>query len=458
MISSHEFDRYVQVFEKLGSGSSSSVFSATWHAKQVALKCFTDADDDASNVRKEIEIMRAIDHPSIVKIYGACMSPLCLVLELVHGGSLHEVLHCSSAGRSMALDEHSAVSIATDIACAMTYLHELKPNKIIHRDLKPHNVLIEKDSFRAVLADFGVSRAVRTSLKTERIGAGTVNYMAPCLFTDGKADEKVDVYSFAMILYETCTGIIPWKGKHPMAIASLVTSGKRPELSSLLSLKTTRDISRLIEECWHGDPAMRPAFREITSRLETHRLHRIARSSTSKYASHRAEDAPVSRLARAASSIDPSRAHAHASPIAAKSNAPPRTASAAARAHRSRSSSPRAASSSSRPETSSSTSPNRVSSARTVVVRIGFSASNRAPRFNPPTCACAASATRMLGARVAASARASSGSTQTSARGAYLDANARRTSSFAIIAPRVVVAFGSPIARARRRCGGGARV
>ncbi len=268
MISPQEFDRYVQVFEKLGSGSSSSVFSATWHAQQVALKCFTDADDDASNVQKEIDIMRSINHPSIVKIYGACTSPLCLLLELVHGGSLHEVLHCSSAGQSVALAENSAVKIARDIADAMAYLHELKPHKIIHRDLKPHNVLIEKDSFRAVLADFGVSRAVRTSLKTERIGAGTVNYMAPCLFTDGKATEKVDVYSFAMILYETCTGIIPWKGKHPMAIASLVTSGKRPALSSTFNVSD--DIVALIKECWRGDPAARPTFRAITSRLDAH--------------------------------------------------------------------------------------------------------------------------------------------------------------------------------------------
>jgi len=268
MISSQEFDRYVQVFEKLGSGSSSSVFSATWHAQQVALKCFTDAADDASNVQKEIDIMRSINHPSIVKIYAACTSPLCLLLELVHGGSLHEVLHCSYAGRSVALAEKAAVKIARDIADAMAYLHELKPHKIIHRDLKPHNVLIEKDSFRAVLADFGVSRAVRTSLKTERIGAGTVNYMAPCLFTDGKATEKVDVYSFAMILYETCTGIIPWKGKHPMAVASLVTSGKRPALSSTFNVSD--DIVALIKECWHGDPAARPTFRAITSRLDAH--------------------------------------------------------------------------------------------------------------------------------------------------------------------------------------------
>ena len=263
MLSPEEFQRYVQVFEKLGSGASSCVYSATWHARRVALKCFTD-DDDASNVQKEIEIMRAIDHPSIVKIYGACMSPLCLVLEIVHGGSLHEVLHCSSAGRSVALSEKSALKIANDIAEAMTYLHELKPNKIIHRDLKPQNVLIEKDTFRAILADFGVSRAVRTSLKTEKIGAGTVNYMAPCLFTDGKADEKVDVYAFAMILCETCTGKIPWKGKHPMAIASLVISGKRPSLPSNVREET----KQLIEDCWADDSKDRPAFREILKRLE----------------------------------------------------------------------------------------------------------------------------------------------------------------------------------------------
>jgi hypothetical protein len=266
-ITSDEFERYVQVFEKLGSGGHSTVYSAKWNERQVALKIMHD-ESDRMTLQSEIEIMRAVNHPSIVKIYGACSSPMCLMLQIVHGGSLHEVLHCSTAAEAP-LAETQTLRIARDISSAMTYLHELNP-KIIHRDLKPQNVLIEQDTLRALLSDFGVSRAVRTSLSPSSLGAGTVNYMAPELFDDGRADEKVDVYSFAMILCETLSGKQPWKGIQPVRIASTILGDSeatsRPPLPPNVSEFTTE----LIRACWHRDSERRPAFREILTALDRH--------------------------------------------------------------------------------------------------------------------------------------------------------------------------------------------
>jgi serine/threonine protein kinase len=266
-VTSDEFERYVQVFEKLGSGGHSTVYSAKWNDRQVALKIMHD-DCDRITLQSEIEIMRAVNHPSIVKIYGACSLPMCLMLQIVHGGSLHEVLHCSTIGEAP-LAEDKTLGIARDIASAMTYLHELSP-KIIHRDLKPQNILIEQDTLRAILSDFGVSRAVRTSLSPNSLGAGTVNYMAPELFEDGRADEKVDVYSFAMILCETLTGKQPWKGIQPVRIASRVLGDSeetsRPPLPSNVSEFTTD----LVRACWHRDPNLRPSFRQILTALDRH--------------------------------------------------------------------------------------------------------------------------------------------------------------------------------------------
>lgn len=268
-ISNDELDRYVQVIERLGAGGHSSVYMAKWGERQVALKMLHD--ENASSMQSEIEIMRAIDHPNIVKIFGACQSPACLILQIVHGGSLYEVLHCSPNRRGVGLAEDKALPIARDIASAMTYCHELTP-KIIHRDLKPQNVLIEQETLRAYLADFGVSRQVSTRLNTNSYGAGTVNYMAPELFGDERADEKVDVYSFAMILYETLTGKQPWVGLNAVRIASILlenaTETSRPALPPSAELNLRASTLELIQKCWRFDPRSRPSFREILTELE----------------------------------------------------------------------------------------------------------------------------------------------------------------------------------------------
>lgn len=264
-IASDDFEKYVHIFEKLGSGGHSTVFSAKWRERHVAAKIMHNLEDPAM-LQSEIEIMRTIDHPSIVKIYGACLSRNCLLMQIVHGGSLHELLHCSGSAPAP-LDEHKALRIARDIAQAMTYLHGLEP-KIIHRDLKPHNVLIEQDTERTYLADFGVSRAVQTSLSLSSLGAGTANYMAPELFGDERADEKVDVYSFAMILYEMITGTQPWKGIHPVKIAATVitgSNGPRPDLPETI---ISPAVAALVRECWKFQAKKRPTFPEILSSLE----------------------------------------------------------------------------------------------------------------------------------------------------------------------------------------------
>lgn len=269
LIDADEFERYVHIFEKLGGGASSSVYSARWHTKLVALKMLHSTEDGGSAMLSEIEIMRSIDHPSIVKIYGACMEPTCLILQIINGGSLHEILHCSSAAADVRLDESQAVRIARDVASAMTYLHELKPKKIIHRDLKPQNILIEAPSMRAYLADFGVSRVITTSLRTTTtIGAGTVNYMAPELFGDGSVDEKVDVYSFAMIFCEMLTGQVPWKGIHPVRIAALTIDDETGETRPKLPESVSDSTEALIQQCWTYDSRLRPSFRDILSELD----------------------------------------------------------------------------------------------------------------------------------------------------------------------------------------------
>ena len=99
------------------------------------------------------------------------------------------------------------LTVAVDVADAVDYLHNSCDPKVIHRDLKPQNVLVDVRG-RAKLADFGIARRFRTTfLDTKNHAIGTLNYMAPELFGDGKGvDVSCDAYSFAMIAYEMFTG------------------------------------------------------------------------------------------------------------------------------------------------------------------------------------------------------------------------------------------------------------
>jgi len=157
------------------------------------------------------------------------------------------------------------LTVAVDVADAVDYLHNSCDPKVIHRDLKPQNILVDVRG-RAKLADFGIARRFRTTfLDTKNHAIGTLNYMAPELFGDGKGvDVSCDAYSFAMIAYEMFTGSEPWRELAPMQIAMTVgVEGRRP----LLPDACPADYAALICQCWSHDPAARPNFREIKREL-----------------------------------------------------------------------------------------------------------------------------------------------------------------------------------------------
>ena len=226
-----EFDMRIVLLEPLGQGASGVVYRAALvnpASRDVAVKLLHRGGVGATRpqlveFRREIDILRSLDHPRIVKLLGACLAPprMSIVQEFVDGGSLHEVLHSSEhdsvrdganfdAGGGTSLSKISfraQLTVAVDVADAVDYLHNSCDPKVIHRDLKPQNVLVDVRG-RAKLADFGIARRFRTTfLDTKNHAIGTLNYMAPELFGDGKGvDVSCDAYSFAMIAYEMFTG------------------------------------------------------------------------------------------------------------------------------------------------------------------------------------------------------------------------------------------------------------
>ena len=290
-----EFDARIVLLEPLGQGAYGVVYRAALvnpASRDVAVKLLHRGGVGATNeqlgeFRREIDMLRGLDHPRIVKVLGACVQPprMSIVQEFVDGGSLHEVLHNSqydtvhdganfgSEGSSFGSEgSHGRVTkskisfraqltVAVDIADAVDYLHNVCDPKVIHRDLKPQNVLVDVRG-RAKLADFGIARRFRsTFLDTKNHAMGTLNYMAPCLFGDGKdVDISCDAYSFAMIAYEMFTGEEPWKTLSAMQIAMTVgVEGRRPTLPD----SCPSDYAALISACWSQDPNDRPDFRDV---------------------------------------------------------------------------------------------------------------------------------------------------------------------------------------------------
>ena len=259
----------VILHEQLGAGAFGTVFKGEWGGHTVAVKvlqtAYSSNSRELDSFRQEIAVLSGLRHPNIIAFLAACTIPpdVCIIEELAEGGSLHTRLHGPSGSsdrcRPLPLDE--VIQVGIDVAQAMVYLH---PN-IVHRDLKSQNVLLDADG-RAKVCDFGIAKFKdRTFVSTVNGQAGTPAYMAPELFDGANATEKVDVYSYAILLWECMTGKVPWGHiPSPMQIIYYVgVLNQRPKMPPTAHEK----LKILIEDCWSNDPRARPTFESILTTL-----------------------------------------------------------------------------------------------------------------------------------------------------------------------------------------------
>ncbi|KAK9289697.1 hypothetical protein L1049_007856 [Liquidambar formosana] len=215
---------------------------------------------------REVNMMSKVKHENLVKFIGACKDPLMvLVTELLPGMSLRKYL---ISIRPKQLDLHVALGFALDVARAMDCLHA---NGIIHRDLKPDNLLLTANQKSVKLADFGLAREESV---TEMMTAetGTYRWMAPELYStvtlrQGEKkhyNNKVDVYSFGIVLWELLTNRMPFEGMSNLQAAyAAAFKQERPSLPEDIS----PDLAFIIQSCWVEDPNMRPSFNQIIRML-----------------------------------------------------------------------------------------------------------------------------------------------------------------------------------------------
>ncbi|KAI4318946.1 hypothetical protein MLD38_032599 [Melastoma candidum] len=260
---------------KIGEGAHGRVYEGRYGDRIVAVKvlnCGSTLEERTTlenRFAREVNMMSRIKHENLVKFIGACKDPLMVIVtELLPGMSLRKYL---TSIRPRVLDLDVSIKFALDIARAMDCLHA---NGIIHRDLKPDNLLLTANQKSVKLADFGLAREESV---TEMMTAetGTYRWMAPELYStvtlrQGEKkhyNNKVDVYSFGIVLWELLTNRMPFEGMSNLQAAyAAAFKQERPTLPEDIS----PDLAFIIQSCWVEDPNMRPSFSQIIRMLNTY--------------------------------------------------------------------------------------------------------------------------------------------------------------------------------------------
>ncbi|XP_077225178.1 putative serine/threonine-protein kinase SIS8 [Tasmannia lanceolata] len=254
----------LQIGERIGLGSYGEVYSADLNGTEVAVKKFLDQDfsgDALEQFRCEIKIMLRLRHPNVVLFMGAVTRPpnLSILTELLPRGSLFRLLHRPN----IQLEEKRRLKMALDVAKGMNYLHTSHPT-IVHRDLKSPNLLVDKN-WVVKVCDFGLSRLKHHTFLSSKSTAGTPEWMAPEVLRNEPSNEKCDVYSFGVILWELATLRMPWSGMNPMQVVGAVGFQNRR-----LDIPTEVDpmAAQIICDCWQSDPNLRPSFAQLMAPLK----------------------------------------------------------------------------------------------------------------------------------------------------------------------------------------------
>lgn len=207
-----------EILEHIGSGGMADVYKARCHKlnRYVAIKVLRrEYCDNESFVRKftvEAQSTAGLTHPNIVNIYDAGNEDGIhyIVMELAEGMTLKRYIR-----RYGRLSARETVDFAIQIASGLQAAHE---HHIIHRDIKPQNILVS-DRGTIKVTDFGIARAATGDDTISSSAMGSVRYLSPEQARGGYADERSDIYSLGITIYEMATGKVPFDGENTVAIA-----------------------------------------------------------------------------------------------------------------------------------------------------------------------------------------------------------------------------------------------
>ena len=209
-----------ELIEKIGEGGMAVVYKAKDRLlnRYVAIKIlrpeFTQDEQFLDSFKRESQAAAGLQHPNIVSIYdvGRTGNINFIVMELVDGRPLSDFIKENGH-----LDYKTTIDIAKQVASALAIAHK---HQIIHRDVKPHNIMITSDGV-ATLTDFGIARAVSKATMvadTSKI-IGSVHYFSPEQARGAYVDERSDIYSLGIVMFEMLTGRVPFDGETPVEVA-----------------------------------------------------------------------------------------------------------------------------------------------------------------------------------------------------------------------------------------------
>lgn len=261
------------VGSKIGEGAHGKVYKGKYGDKIVAIKVLNSGSTPEERATlearfiREVNMMCRVKHDNLVKFIGACKEPLMVIVsELLPGMSLKNYLNSI---RPSQLDIHTAIGYALNIARALECLHA---NGIIHRDLKPDNLLLTANRKKVKLTDFGLARE-ETVTEMMTAETGTYRWMAPELYSTVTLQRgekkhytnKVDVYSFGIVLWELLTNKMPFEGMSNLQAAYAAAFKQvRPPFPE----ETPQELVFIVQSCWVEDPTLRPSFSQIIRMLD----------------------------------------------------------------------------------------------------------------------------------------------------------------------------------------------
>lgn len=239
----HILDNRYKILEKVGSGGMASVYKAQdiLLDRIVAVKIlhskYASDHDFVVRFRQEAQAAAKLSQPNIVNIYdvGYDENAHYIVMEYVRGETLKDYIE-----KHGHLSINTSIQISFDIGEALEHAHA---NGIVHCDIKPHNILVTETG-RIKVADFGIARAINSSSSTkdEKSVLGSVHYFSPEQASGGKIDERTDIYSLGVVMYEMMTGVVPFEGDTAISVALQHVQNDIP-----LPTKYNRRIPQLVE-------------------------------------------------------------------------------------------------------------------------------------------------------------------------------------------------------------------
>lgn len=246
-------DRY-EIQEKIGTGGMSDVYKAKDHKlnRLVAVKVlkqeFSENANFVSKFRIEAQAAAGLMHPNIVNVYdvGEENGIYYIVMELVEGITLKKYIE-----KKARLSVKEAVSIAIQVSMGIEAAHN---NHIIHRDIKPQNIIISKEG-KVKVTDFGIAKAATSNTITSNV-MGSVHYTSPEQARGGYSDEKSDIYSLGITMFEMLTGRVPFNGETTVAIAIKHIQEEMPSPREYVS-EIPISVEQIVFKCCQKSPDRR---------------------------------------------------------------------------------------------------------------------------------------------------------------------------------------------------------